>query len=314
MSELKRSSPYDTKYTKGMTRKDPVIGEYSVMNPIEGKESIICIEKLYNDKDSLIKDIEQKKRRMLGKHEYLLNVLDYSVIVEKSLCSSFFILKTFIEYPYKSLKQEILEKKSKSSGQDSFNLEELTYLLYHQVLANSFLQEKQSNAVHGDICPNTIFLNEKAEFKLAFRNQELLSAERLQSEKLIKGEPVYLSPIVYSAVKKRSFDKLKHNPHKSDIFSLGLTILEAGLMRSIQSIYTGREEIDINILESFLNEFEQRYSENPLLFTSIRKMLDFKEEERPDFISMKQALPEFQTIVDYFYKLKNGQRTSHTAF
>jgi hypothetical protein len=41
-----------------------------------------------------------------------------------------------------------------------------------------------------------------------------------------------MAPILFKslALKKK---KIKHNPYKSEIFSLGLIILEAGLLKSI---------------------------------------------------------------------------------
>jgi len=77
-------------------------------------------------------------------------------------------------------------------------------------------------------------------------------------------------------------------------------------MKSIQGIYGISDNFEPKVLDELLNEFEDRYQDNPLLFTSLRKMLEINEEERPDFINLKSALPEYDVIKDYLYKLENG--------
>lgn len=35
-------------------------------------------------------------------------------------------------------------------------------------------------------------------------------------------------------------------------------------------------------------------------------MLEVQEEERVDFISLKQVMPDYQEICDFFYKVRNN--------
>jgi hypothetical protein len=72
---------------------------------------VVCVEKMMNDRNQLQKAIEQIKK-ILNKHDYLINLLDYSVETQKNWCSTFYLLKVFYEYPDKSLKQIILEHKN----------------------------------------------------------------------------------------------------------------------------------------------------------------------------------------------------------
>lgn len=171
------------------------------------------------------------------------------------------------------------------------------------VSANTHLQEK--GQYHGDISPSTIYIDTNGNYRLAFRCNEQMTSERAQIDKSFRGEPLYLSPILYSAVKERNLERAKHNPSKSDIFSLGLTILEAGIMKSIQSIYSG-DTIDVKCLEELIQEFEMKNDDNPLLYSTVRKLLEIEEDERPDFPQLNGALPDFKEIQDYFYKLENN--------
>jgi len=303
MSDLKRKSDLETTFTKGQLRKDPFFGDFFVYNAINGGSQIICVEKLFNDKESTLRDIEAKKKRILNKNEYLVNLLDYSVEVQSNWCSTFYLLKCFYEFVDRNLIGEILERKRLTGDKNRFKMEELTHLMYQQVYANAFLQER--GICHGDISPNTVFISPKGDFKLAFRMNDMMSPERIQVDKAIKNEPLYLAPTFYEAVKQRTLDKMKHNQHKSDMFALGLTILQAGLMKPIQDIYMG-DHFEARKLEEFLSEFDSTYEDNPLLYTSVRKMCEIDEGERPDFINLKSALPEYDVIKEYFQKVEAG--------
>ena len=89
------------------------------------------------------------------------------------------------------------------------------------------------------------------------------------------------------------------------MFGLGLTILQTGLMRGVQDIYVG-DRFDAVRLNDLFDEFQTNYEENPFLSTSVRKMCEVIEDERPDFFSLKSALPEYETIKDYFQKVEQG--------
>ncbi len=280
-----------------------LFGQYIVYTAVDNNSEIICVEKLFSDKNALQKEVEKKKKRILNKHPYILNFLDYSIDVQKNLCSTFYLLKCFYEMPERNLKEDIAHRIKNQGVKDAYSMQEITYLLYHQVYANAFLQEKKQ--YHGDISPNNIFINSKDEFKLAFPVNETQSPEKVQLDKIMKGQYIYNSPILYKALKNRNFHNIQHNPHQSDSFSLGLTILEASLLHSVQSIYS-LDNVDNSVLENYIQEFEEKYQESPLLCSVVRKMLEIDEKERVDFISLKQVMPDYEEIVEYFDKLKKG--------
>lgn len=85
-----------------------------------------------------------------------------------------------MEFPERSLKQLTMAKKDsylKNQNQPDFDeeqqmaseTEDLTYLLYHMVEANAFLQEKRTP--HRDINPQSIFITPSQEFKLLLFKQ-----------------------------------------------------------------------------------------------------------------------------------------------
>lgn len=68
-----------------------------------------------------------------------------------------------------------------------------------------------------------------------------------------------MAPILFKslALKKK---KIKHNPYKSEVFSLGMVVLEAGLLKSIQDIYDIRnKKIDVDKFLLYIDEFMEIY-------------------------------------------------------
>lgn len=138
---FERQSQFELKYKKGTLAKNQLFGEHYIYFGNDNNSKIICVEKIYNDRSSLNRAIEEIKKKILNKHEYILNILDYSVEVQKNWCATFYLLRAFYEYPDKSLKKIILDWKDEGprervpSDEDdpvhNAKSEELTHLLYH---------------------------------------------------------------------------------------------------------------------------------------------------------------------------------------
>lgn len=77
---------------------------------------------------------------------------------------------------------------------------------------------------------------------------------------------------------------------KSDVFSLGATILHAGNIKTIKAIYNEQNfEIDSEQLKRLIDEFETRYKDScPQLVQAVKKMLVLEESKRPNFAELKR--------------------------
>ncbi len=54
--------------------------------------------------------------------------------------------------------------------------------------------------------------------------------------------------------------KLRHNPYKSDVFSLGMVLLECGVLKSVQDCYDKENKfLKEEILEELILEFKNNY-------------------------------------------------------
>ena len=178
---------------------------------------------------------------MTLQYPHLLNLIDYSVVKQQELCSSFYIIKYFFEYPRSDFRKEIAEKRK---FQTQFSSAELTYLMYQQLGTLQYLNSKDMS--HGDIQP--LFLGWDAanmNSKLIDRLEEpwvTAKTKQVQKNRLLSNQPIYQSPIMYSNLKKGNLN-FEFDPYKEDVFALGLTILEAGVGQPIQNIYDQKQRI-----------------------------------------------------------------------
>ena len=104
---------------------------------------------------------------------------------------------------------------------------------------------QQSRMVHADIRPSLIGVPIKRDdnFRLLDRLGDSSMPMLVQGKHLRQGKEIFMSPELFRAILKNK-KEIKYNPFKSDIFSLGLVILEAGLFESVQGIYD-REKADL---------------------------------------------------------------------
>lgn len=302
MSEFARKTDILKGFDARGKVRDPVLGEGTLFENLQTGDKLLCVSRALNDRAALVREIERKKKRILDKHDYVLPLHDYAVEVVSQLCATSYDLSLYYEYAPRTLYQEIVDRKS-SIPPRPFSMEELTHLLYHQVMAHAFLQERGS--AHGDVCPQTIVLSRDRKFKIAFRPGEVSSSERVQLDKMLKKMPLYVAPQLYQNLVQRAFDRRNYNAHKADVFSLGLSILQAGIMRQVDRIYAAGR-VDADQLQKYIDEFEKAYEDNPLLCTTVSNFLRVEERERKDFVEILNALPDYKEITEYFYKLEHG--------
>lgn len=73
-----------------------------------------------------------------------------------------------------------------------------------------------------------------------------------------------------------------HNPYKSDVWSIGLTILEMASLLSIDDCYNWDDcTISYTVIQELLSRVQQKYSYE--LVKLIKSLLEEDENIRPDF-------------------------------
>ena len=143
---------------------------------------------------------------------------------------------------------------------------------------------------HRDIKPQNILICQNNIFKVADFGEakELLKNKANTDNQTIRGTELFMSPILFRAVRNRRCAIVRHNTFKSDVFSLGLCMLYAATL-TFNSIYDIRELVSSIEIESVIKKYiNGRYSE--VFRKIIMKMLNYNEKERSDFIEMEKVI------------------------
>jgi serine/threonine-protein kinase len=159
-------------------------------------------------------------------------------------------------------------------------------LLEQLVSALAFAQE--NGVCHRDIKPSNLFLTEAGLYKVG----DFGCAKAFDNSALgytMAGTPLYLSPILRKAFTQQllgqEVGQVDHNPYKSDVYSLGLTLVYL-LSPSSKSILGNQSE---------LSKIIATLPIHPNFQTILRLMLEVDEVKRPDFLELSTALQGWKT-------------------
>ena len=306
-NDFQKNSSYEQNYKVFKKFNDPRFGDIIVLQNPKTRDIVFAKEKRVNEKPELKKQIQITRKRINMNCPYILTLLDYSVSKHSELCSSFFILKRFYEYPKNDLKKEFSERQKIVR---KFTSVEMTHFFYQQLIAQQYYHS--NDLIHGDLQPLFImFEASKFESKLidpSLENVNWIKMVQIQKDKLISSSPLYQSPIMYSNLKRGNL-KFTFDPKKEEAFALGLILLEAGLGHSIQSIYNSETEIlDQTKLQKLIHEFENIFAvENTLVASAVSGLLTYSEKDRPTAITIESNIPKYQEVIDYFRLLEQTQ-------
>jgi hypothetical protein len=95
--------------------------------------------------------ILETKKRVKLQGTGLLNLIDFSVKVQKNFCAQNYKIVEFWQSTSASISDEINKRKSSNSG---FNDQELTYMLFNITHAGAILNDQKLN--HNEITPDYI--------------------------------------------------------------------------------------------------------------------------------------------------------------
>ena len=112
--------------------------------------------------------------------------------------------------------------------------------------------------------------------------------EKDTSKQTVRGTELYMSPILFNALRNTGEIDIKYNPYKSDVYSLGLCMLLAASLSYIP-LYKIREINDINTVENIIEKYlNHMYSKKFIKLIII--MLQINEKYRPDFIELNSMI------------------------
>jgi len=204
----------------------------------------------------------------------------------KKLDSTTFALYVLMDLAIYDWDKEI---KSRQNSKKYFSEDDLMNILTQITSSLSFLQ--YNNISHRDIKPQNILVFDNMKYKIADFGEakELVRRQRNQTDTL-RGTELFMSPVLFYALQNAQFD-IKHNCYKSDVYSLGLSMLYAAALM-YNPIYDLRQcnnnKTVINILNKY---FKTRYSDKFINLMS--KLLELNETVRMDFIELSKFLNNY---------------------
>ena len=252
--------------------KSMIIDNDSDLKQKEEKYNLIY-KITYENPELKIINIYGLELRKIDKYNMFLNVL-----MEKGNCD---------------WENEIEKRKKKKNY---YTEQELLYILTNLVGTFAYLQQKGIS--HRDVKPQNILCFGNNEYKICDFGEANIKNKKVKkignnknldiSNQTIRGTEMYMSPILFRAVKFKPDSLTKYNSYKSDVFSLGLcflyaSTLDTSILIKVREILN-MEKIGIIISQYFAGRYSQEYI-NLLMY-----MLQVDENYRPDFIELNSWL------------------------
>ncbi len=259
-------------YTKKV--EDDRFGEISIfVNKQDRTKKIMVKSNSLKTESEHISSIIQARERMQINHPCILRMMDYESQLPTFANQNEFTISAFYEYPNSNLREEIDQRMITGK---SFKKIYLLNLAEDILSAISFL--KKNKRIHGDIRPEYInWRKKKNQSQLLDRLKDSRDQFNVQKDHLDLNHNLYTSP---QLLRNISGSVEIDDKYKSELFSLGLIILEAGILKSIQEIYD-KESHDLNT-EQFLNfieEFLKKY-QGEVMKKLMTSLLYLEEEYR----------------------------------
>ena len=168
---------------------------------------------------------------------------------------------------------------------------EETILMFSNQLIDALYYMQSMNVAHRRLKPHSILVDSQGTIlKIGSFDSSIILQNTSEREHEIAGIPLYLSPLLRESFIKSLAGQnclVKHDVYKSDVYSLGLILLYMASFNKPIGL------TDLNNLQSKLNSRLEEISQNyPRLKRLLEKMLQVNEEDRYDFIQLKEFITD----------------------
>ena len=155
-------------------------------------------------------------------------------------------------------------------------------------LTQGLLFLQKNKVAHRDIKPQNILIFPNNVYKIADMGEaKKVDKNRIQMATL-RGSELFMSPLLYEGLKFNK-NNIRHNPYKSDMFSLGLCFLYA-ICLNLKVLEYIREMKSMNSVKDIINKFLDKNKYSDKLIEIVYKMIDLDEEKRYDFEQLEEEL------------------------
>ena len=152
-----------------------------------------------------------------------------------------------------------------------------------------FLQKNK--IAHRDIKPQNILIFPNNIYKITDMGEAKEFDKNRMQMATLRGSELFMSPLLYEGLKYNK-KNIRHNPYKSDMFSLGLCFLYA-ICLNLKILEYIREMKSMNSIKNILAKFLDKNKYSDKLIEIIYKMIDLEEINRFDFEELEKELTNF---------------------
>lgn len=278
------------------------LGQCKVVQDSTSSRYLLMKEMVYNGEDEFVSAVQFIQLQKAIRDDGLLYIIDYSAEKVQNFCSSFFNLRVYLLPHLEELRKLIKEREKTKEG---LTEKEMTYSLFH--LIQGLAELHKAGLTHKQITPESVDTT-----NLVGRNPKLIFIEdgsstnvkQVAYNAIFRNKDLFLAPEIFekaaSLVKPSSGD-LQFDEQKLDAFSLGMTLLYAGVGHSVQDCYdTKAFKFNSQKLDGYLNEFKSKYAINPMITEAVEKLLDLNVNIRASAVLLQTELPRLEEINQYF--------------
>jgi len=281
--------------------EDTRFGDIFLMTPKQGGKTATLFKKCYStnsEKEAFKRDALLVDRQRLN-HKHMSQLHDWGSKKVSEWCSTHYEFWAYYDYPSSDCRSWT-DSLGKKEGLKPITHKDLTFLMYQTLSVLDFLNLQKLN--YEDVRPNHIGIRkfDKTDYELVDRLKFPLGAIEANHQHMQHNDNLYCSPLVFEA----AVNKRKHcndDRAKSDVFSLGMTVLALGLNTSVLEIYDIKgKKFDTHRLEELYSAFECQYAgENRLLCDMVEHCLKISESERPDAHGLLSRLEPYDHVAQF---------------
>ncbi|CAD8094757.1 unnamed protein product [Paramecium primaurelia] len=146
---------------------------------------------------------------------------------------------------------------------------------------------------HGQLSPQTILATQNNRYQLT-DIRFITDMYEYKMQLIGFTNQCYLAPFLVYELGKRTMNPI-YNYEKSEVFSLGIVILELALQQSVQSIYDlSKFLVSQDVINTYLRVLSQQFQ--PSFVDLLSKMLQVDEEQRIDLYQLEKMLGQKQNL------------------
>lgn len=246
---------------------DRVSGSSFIEEKHTGREFLLK-EFSTNSTEEFTKLQSTLKMRQLNSHPQVLSVYDISSRTENNLCSHIHKLYMIVEHPFRTLAEEVRERKKQS---EYFNENEVWSIVYSCALGLGFLYSRGYQ--HQALSSSRIYIENEGLIKIS--DPELLNQPNNLAYSKAPDQHAYLSPEQIEYIDNGR--KESYSAEISDVFTLGMVVLEVAHLQWMDGVYNNGY-VNKGKLQEVLASIPDQYSQ--ILRDTVARMVRLDAKER----------------------------------